>query len=336
VTRGLNDESYAQSELDPIVAKLLPAVRESRTVESLRELLGAHAAAWYPEFAGLPELRYREGVNRPFVVYLLARLTAWLENGTGRGDPIPRLLAEPEDQRPHEVEHLFTKRAGAYQVADHAGVPFQRIRARIGALVLLDGAENASLGGSLLREKTGAYRAANWLAASLDPASYVRGNVKFREFIKQEKLTGMVRPYQESEPVEKLIEERGLLYRAIAERIWAPKALGLLIPEAKPAAGTPDSARRTRRHSDVTLLDLVQAGLLRAESALVGRRHGKLHRATLLASGRIRIATGTYTAPSKAAMEAAESKSENGWTFWRVEDTGETLGAVRDRFRPLG
>jgi hypothetical protein len=336
VTRGLNDESYGQSDLDDVVAKLLPAARESRTVDSLRELLSAEAAAWYPGLAALPELRYREGVNRRFVVYLLARLTAWLENGTGRGDPTPRLLAEPEEQRPHEVEHLFTKRRGAYQVADLAAEPFHRVRARLGALVLLDGAENASLGGSLLSDKTGAYRAANWLAASLDPATYRRGNVKFRDFVKHEQLTDMFRVYQDGEPIETLIEERGLLYRAIAERIWAPKALGLLTQQTQPTGGTSEPARRSRRRSDVTLLELVRAGLLLPDAALVGRRHDKLHRATLLANGKIRIANADqYAAPSKAAMEAAESKSENGWTFWRVEDTGETLGAVRDRFRPL-
>jgi hypothetical protein len=285
----------------------------------------------------LPDLRYRESVNRPFVVYLLARLTAWLENGTGRGDPTPRLLAKPEEQRPYEVEHLFTKRAGAYRVADPADMPFQRIRARVGALVLLDGAENASLGGSLLGEKTGAYRADNWLAGSLDQASYHRrGSVKFRDFVKEEKLTGMFRPYIDGEPIETLIEERGVLYQAIAERIWAPKALGLLGPAQELAAGTPEPAPRSRRRSDVTLSDLVRAGLVLPDSALVGRRRGKQHRATLLANGKIRIATGDqYVAPSRAAMEATESNSANGWTFWRVEDTGETLGAMRDRFRPL-
>ena len=336
ITRGLNEESYAQSELDQLVAKLLPAARESRTVDSLRELLGAEAAAWYPKLAALTELRYRESVNRPFVVYLLARLTAWLECGTGRGDPTPRLLAEVSEQRPYEVEHLFTKRAGAYRAADPDGAPFQRIRALLGALVLLDGAENASLGGGLLAEKTGAYRAANWLAASLHPDSYRRGSVKFRDFAKKEGLTGMFRHYRDDEPLEALIEERGLLYRAIAERVWAPKELGLLIPITEPPPGAPEPARRARRRSDVNLSDLLRAGLLLPDSALVGLRRGRQHRATLLANGKIRIATGDqYIAPSKAAMEAIGSNSENGWTFWRVEVTGETLGAVRDRFRPL-
>jgi hypothetical protein len=93
------------------------------------------------------------------------------------------------DQRPYEGEHLFTKRTGAYRVTDPDGVPFHQIRARIGALVLLDGAENASLGGGLLADKTGAYRAANWLAASLDLDSYRRGSVKFRDFLKMREAT---------------------------------------------------------------------------------------------------------------------------------------------------
>ncbi|WP_410814910.1 hypothetical protein [Micromonospora sp. 067-2] len=143
----------------------------------------------------------------------------------------------------------------------------------------------------------------------------------------------MFRHYQDGEPIEALIEERGLLYQAIAERVWAPKALGLLISAPETVSSTPEPARKSRKRIDVSLSDLVRAGLLLPDSALVGRRRGRQHRATLLASGKIRIATGEYIAPSKAAMEAAESNSENGWTFWRVEDTGETLGAVRDRFR---
>jgi hypothetical protein len=31
---------------------------------------------------------------------------------------------------------------------------------------------------------------------------------------------------------------------------------------------------------------------------------------------------------------ASRGEAANGWTFWRNEISGETLGAVRDRFRP--
>jgi len=337
VIRGISDESYTQSELDSIVESLLPRARESRTDEGLRDLLGAEAATWKPDFAALTELRYRESRNRPFVVYLLARLTAWLENGVGKGDPTPLLLAEPERKRPQEVEHLFTKRPGAYQTTDPADSPFQRVRTLIGALVLLDGADNASLGGGLLRDKTGAYRAANWLAASLDPASYRRGNTRFRDFVKEQGLTDMFRAYQDGEPIEHFIRERGLLYRAIAQRIWALQTLGLNAPRTEPVAQAPERAGPSRRRSNVTLLNLLKAGLLRADSALIGRRQRKQHRATLLANGKIRIANGEqYVAPTRAAVEATGASSANGWTFWRIETSGETLGAVRDRFHPAG
>jgi len=52
----------------------------------------------------------------------------------------------------------------------------------------------------------------------------------------------MFRAYQDGEPIENLIRERGLLYRAIARRIWAPQTLGLNRPRTEPAALAPQPA----------------------------------------------------------------------------------------------
>jgi hypothetical protein len=297
-------------------------------------VLGEAAAGWYQAFTDIGTLRYRESVNRPFVVYLLARLTAWLEKGTGCGEQAHHLLTRLSDQRPYEVEHLFTKRAGAYPAADTGDEDFQKLRSRLGALVLLNGSENASLGGLLLSEKVNAYRAHNWLAASLHPASYGRGMVKFRTFIEDQGLKGRFRAYRDGEPIQAFIDERGRLYQAIAERVWDPGALRLRLPTSDPVAKPGETGRRTRTRHNVSLLDLLRSSLILADESLIGRRKGKEHRATLLADGHIRTASGgRFSTPSRAAMDAVDSDSENGWTFWHVERTGEALTNVRARFR---
>lgn len=45
--------------------------------------------------------------------------------------------------------------------------------------------------------------------------------------------------------------------------------------------------------------------------------------------GRISVDGTAYASPSAAAKEAAGTRSENGWTWWVVEDSGRTLDEIR-------
>ncbi|UAB95562.1 DUF262 domain-containing protein [Dactylosporangium vinaceum] len=330
VTRGLSEQPHAQSDLDEELAPLLPAARESRTEEALSRLLGEAAVGWYKAFANVDSLRYREGVNRPFVLYFLARLTAWVERRTGRGEPVQQLLDRADGQRPYEIEHLFTKRTGAYAGEPEASAEFKKLRGRLGGLILLDGPENASLGGLLLVDKVEVYPRYNWLAASLHPDSYRgRGVVRFKNFLTEHGLADRFRAYDPAESIDQFIGHRNALYQELARRVWAPEALGLTMP----AAPSPAPSARTGPKRRVSLADLLRAGLIRPEEALIGRRKGREHRATLLADGRIRTASGgSFSAPTRAAMDARDVPSEDGWRFWTIERTGESLAAVRARY----
>lgn len=260
--------------------------------------------------------------------------SAWVEKQTGRGEHAHRLLARTDRQRPYEVEHLFTKRPNAYTPETAAGATFQQLRGRLGGLILLEGPENASLGGLLLNEKINAYLRYNWLAASLHPDSYRgRGVVNFRKFRQQHDLTDKFRPYDPTEPLDQFIEHRNVLYREIAERIWAPDALGLTLPTDEPPAPAGDATHRGSTRRRINPADLLRAGMIRPEESLIGKRKGQEYRATLLADGRIRTASGgCFSAPTRAAMDARDVQSEDGWKFWTIERTGETLAAVRARY----
>ncbi|WP_284346927.1 hypothetical protein [Frankia sp. Cppng1_Ct_nod] len=133
----------------------------------------------------------------------------------------------------------------------------------------------------------------------------------------------------------------------MAERIWSPDALGLPRPPgARPSvavggrddgkndvAGDGDEARPRRQRYNATLADLIDAGLLRADDRLVGRRGGRLFQAALTADGRIRTASGEiHRSPSAAAKAATGAPNPGDWRFWRVERTNDTLFETRARY----
>ncbi len=350
VTRGVRQLPYGPGELDDLVSGLLGRVRMTRTAHELSRVLGEEAAGWYVHLAEVPELRYRPGGNRPFVLYFLARLTAWLAKGTGQSETVDHLLAVTEGQRPFEIEHLFTKKSGAatYLAQATSDTEFERIRSRLGGLVLLDGADNASVGGLPLEHKLSSYQRSNALAGSLHPDTYrSRGHKRFNTFAAEQGLTDLFRPYDVDSPPEAVVNARGQLYRAMAERIWSPDALGLPRPPgARPSvavggrddgkndvAGDGDEARPRRQRYNATLADLIDAGLLRADDRLVGRRGGRLFQAALTADGRIRTASGEiHRSPSAAAKAATGAPNPGDWRFWRVERTNDTLFETRARY----
>ena len=330
VRRGVNNSSYSQKDLDEVVARVITDVRGATTPAELAKVL-AHDVAGdeYTDLGGLETLRMRDGNNKAIVYYLLARMTGWLENGI-KGTEIAHYL-EQKDLRPYHIEHLFPASLVSYQEAIENAEQYQQWRDRIGGLVLLDGSDNSGMGAALLAEKADWYRHHNWLAGSLASAVYrPRSAANFKRFVKQHGLKDHFRAYIDGEPVIKLIESRGRLYRAIAERIWNPERLGLAIPTGTPPA---EPKRRTRKAYGVEIDDLVQAGLIRPGDTLVGQHRGTTHEATVLDDARIRTSSGgAFDTPSRAAMDALDCDSWNGWTFWRVRRSGDLLSELRDQY----
>jgi len=329
VTNAVNNDPCGQKEVDALVAELLPAVRLTRSEDELRRVLGEAAAPWPTRFIGILTLRMHN--NRPFVHYLLARLTAWLEVAAQRPDPIDRYLARPLDDRGYEVEHLFTSTAAKYADLVPDADDYGYLRSRLGALVLLDGPDNGGYGGDLLAKKLPYYRGNGALAGSLIPDFFVRGNARLKRFVKKEGLADKFTAYVDGDPPQDLVEARSVLYLAMAERIWSLDALGLAIPpeiSLKP----PKNAKRTRRSHGTQVADLMNAGHVRAGDRLVGHRRGKPYYAEVLPAGRIRTASGSvFPSLSPAATDVLNTSAANGWTFWHLDRTGESLDAMRKR-----
>ena len=99
---------------------------------------------------------------------------------------------------------------------------------------------------------------------------------------------------------------------------------------------SPDSARNGRSMylldgRRVTLLDLIEAGLLGPDSRLrFGRpRIGTVHYAVVTANGGVIIDDGQeFRSPSRAAAIAADMRTVDGWHAW-VDESGRSLDSLR-------
>jgi hypothetical protein len=327
VTQTLYDEPVEQKHIDELVSAVLPAVRLTESADELGRALGTHAADWPSRLDRIPDLRY--DARRRFVHYVLTRLTAWVEMGATNGevDLTDRFLKRRDRDRDFEIEHLFTSTASKYAHKMPDARQYGRLRNQLGALVLLDGKDNGSYGGMLLEDKLIFYRKDTKLAGMLNPGFVQRGNVRLRDFLRDQSLLQLVTTYDASTALEPFIDSRGHFYHEIAKRLWSLDALELSPPVA---SGSVVTGRRT--HYGVRFQDLVRAGLISANDRLVGRRRDQVYFARVRPDGKIETASGSIaTAPTKA-MEDAVGVASNGWAFWQVEQTRERLDSVRQRY----
>ena len=327
--QGLLGQPYTQAELNTQVDRLLPRLRHAGDAKQVAQVLGSAAQQWFESLTEVRTLLYGQA-NRPFVLYFLARITAWLDEQIEHSSSVAELLDRPDGRRPVEIEHLVTQKPGIYLDNGHTEREIKRLRSQIGGLILLDGTENASFGPLSLSEKVTRYAQHNWLAASLAPSSYAgRGVARFGQFRRSSGLGPQLMPYDASKTLDELVEERSRLYEEIARRIWSPTALGLIVDAdqiAPPSTLMDTSPRR------VQLAELINAGLLSLEETLLGTRSGHKHRVTLQANGHIRTEIKTYTSLTAAEQQLWETTSSSGWKIWQIEATGERLDAMRERY----
>jgi hypothetical protein len=238
--------------------------------------------------------------NRAHVRYLLARMTAWVEQEYG----LPHTFATYAAPGRYEVEQILANRPELRP--ELAPRRFQELRDRFGALLLLPAGVATGYSGMSYLRKLEHYKAENVLARSLHAAWY-DDNTPFGALMERHEL-----PFA---PVrldfdEVAIERRQELYRRLFELIWDPAGYGIgpVPPSARP--------RRTRAYFDVTPLALVEAGLLRP-GPLVGEHLGREYQAELTERGRIRVEAGhEFASVSRAATAVLQKRSWNGWTFW--------------------
>ena len=97
--------------------------------------------------------------------------------------------------------------------------------------------------------------------------------------------------------------------------------------------GTDTSGTRAQRQPDVTLGQMMEAGLVPAGTRIFSTSKKWPGEGRIRGDGRIEVAGGVFNAPSTAGS-AITGTDVNGWIFWAVgSPTGDTLETLRDRFR---
>lgn len=166
------------------------------------------------------------GMNRPQVRYILARLTAYLEAECG----VPSSFADYVSRsikKPFEIEHIWADDYSEFTGVFSTAQEFADYRNRLGGLILLPQGINQSLGAGSYKDKLTAYFGQNLLAKTLSPDCYQK-NPSFLAFAARTELP--FRAYPDTFD-RKAINERQALYRQLAGRIWHPSRLTIGGPQ---------------------------------------------------------------------------------------------------------
>lgn len=325
--RMVNFRNFGYSTIVYTIFNLARDLRD-RGLDELREVLADRVADLPERFEGVENFRLTQR-NRSHILYLLARMTAWIEVRSGRENRFPMYM-DRTLRKPFEVEHIwankFERHAGEFANA----YEFGEFRDRFGDLLLLEKDFNASYGAKPYEEKLPHYHARNLLAASLHPLTY-ENNPGFREFVASSDLP--LKPYPEGFSRSD-IDERQELYRQICERVWDPAQLGL---DGGASASGQSHAQRKAFYG-VSLRDLIDANLVIVGDRLTGERSGERFTAEVIEGGRLRLADGRVFDSLSGAADHLTGRSNNGWEFWSVDRAGGTkeLADIRLAFLAAG
>jgi hypothetical protein len=169
-------------------------------------------------FASNPNF-YVHQQNRYRLHQLLARMTDYVERES-KVAPSRYLAYATERKNPYEVEHIWANHVEEHLDEFSHPADFQAYRNRIGGLVLLPKSENTSYGDLPYAQKMPHYLKQNLLAQSLHQSCYDH-NPAFLSFVQRSGLP--FRPHPEFKKTD--LDDRGELYRLIAERVWDPAQL---------------------------------------------------------------------------------------------------------------
>lgn len=214
VRRSTNYRLFSASSLRYTMCNLVKTIR-GLSLDSLRATL----SEWedvkdIKDFSeSLPNFRLH-GMNKPFIKYFLARITSFVEEGSGMGNHFVDYMRNP-NRKPFEVEHIWSEHFEWHKDEFEQKDDFNNCRNTIGDLILLPNGVNQSYGDIPVEEKLPHYIKENILAQAFCEAAYEK-NPTFKKFIKDNQL-----PFKSYTSFKKKdIQERCLLYAAIANLIW--------------------------------------------------------------------------------------------------------------------
>ena len=344
VLRVINDETAQPADLDKLIPRLVPSLRECKTPEDVRDFLSSELND-DNGFRAILTYQLR-GTNSNQVRYLLARITAFTQTGWNEPDLTMEYLSS---DRSWHIEHIFADKPERHpDVTDP--VDFRLLRSRIGVLGLLKGTVNTSVKDMPLSEKIKVYRSENLLLRCLH-SDYHLNNKPIRIFMERYGLKQHLRPLPSTTDLRAAVIIRGELYRGLCAAIWDRQVLGfppapskpetdtreLSSPEpaAPPSPRVPAPRKPSGRPTDIQMM--IRKGVLTPGTLLVGNVGGTDTTAHIQPDGHLKLATGDAFRKPDDAARAVTGKRTEGMLFWHVtssDGTRITLRQVRDQAKP--
>ena len=167
---------------------------------------------------GIDDLRLNQ-FSRRYIYHLLARLTAYTEQGAGRTESFEKLV-DRSVKNPFDIEHIWPADYSAVAGEFASEQEFQDWRNHIASLLLLPADVNRSLQDKPFDQKRQHYARQNFYAASLDSSIYEH-QPKFRQFQVSNELPFMA---IDAFTKENQIARRRLV-KALVHKVWNPSRL---------------------------------------------------------------------------------------------------------------
>lgn len=212
VRRSTNYRLFSASSIRYTMCNLVKTIR-GKDIAALKEALISETEEIKDFNESLPVFRLH-GMNRCFIKYFLARITSFVEEGSGMGNHFVNYMRNP-NQKPFEVEHIWSEHFEWHEDEFKQTEEFNQWRNSIGDLILLPNGVNQSYNDMPVVEKLPHYIKENILAQSFCASAYEK-NPSFKAFITKNNLP--FKPYTDFK--KKDIQERCSLYAAIANHIW--------------------------------------------------------------------------------------------------------------------
>lgn len=154
--------------------------------------------------------------TRRYIFHMLARITAFIENGAGRTTTFENLVNRKR-KNPFDIEHIWADDFSQFAAEFSSENEFQEWRNHVASLLLLPADVNRSLQARPFEEKCQIYARQNFFAASLDASAYAH-QPQFTQFCQAHGLA--FKGYGTFTKAEQL--ERRALLQALVHMIWSP------------------------------------------------------------------------------------------------------------------
>jgi len=212
VRRAINFRKFSASSIRYTFSMLVKEIRD-KSVDELKTILGKRIDEMAETWDGALQFSLH-GQNRPFMKFLLARISGFIDQQSGQNSDFSTYYQG--SGKPFEIEHIWANKFERHQDEFEQLHEFQATRNQLGGLVLLPAGTNQSYNDQEYEAKKSHYLKENLLVKSLCEKAY-ENNPNFTAMVQRLGLPFQAHPEFKTADLKKRQE----LYRDICEIIWS-------------------------------------------------------------------------------------------------------------------